>query len=509
MRDLINLLTESRGLGARRSGEIFADPEGNQIRFVSINFYPDGGGNYETEEETQLAINAVLDQLDADPTPTNWFRKGQTRAFGVAQFIGDDGPMTFIKYFKSVQSDPTQNDWDNQTGIPGYRYASKAAVKTQSHATPQDILTELEDLTPMDIVEQISAKFPNSILVAVAQHLAIGGELPYTFPAPTEMDLATFQDYFCELLQPIALQSGQYEGEAKMAEEAFLGGVGYAGTLISFGNTKTEGLSDSILVAEDGRTMKVSTKGGKGAAASTKNILDAYNQLVKTKEGKKILKQVDDAISIINTVSEAGQAEAPLLLGVEYGIIDEKDADFIRTMKAYPILDLNDFITSKDVSKTLIKLATERGTKTPESTNLFFHLTAAVAHKVADYVNESTNFKHDAALILNHSALVQVYSKVTFQGKQWTLHKFTSKWPGSAISEIEFDAGKNYYSTGIKGNFTFVVDPTKKSKGKDAQGIPAAKPKAAGASMSADKTSHLRKDRPPSEKQKSVGREKR
>ena len=136
-------------------------------------------------------------------------------------------------------------------------------------------------------------------------------------------------------------------------------------------------------------------------------------------------------------------------------------------------------------------------------------MTAAVAHKVADYVNEHTNFKHDAALILNHSALVQVYSKVTFQGKQWTLHKFTSKWPGSAISEIEFDAGKNYYSTGIKGNFTFVVDPAKKSKGTDAASTPVAKPKAAGTSMSADKTSHLRKNRPPSEKQTSIGREKR
>ena len=57
MRDLINILTESRGLGARKSGEIFADPEGNQIRFVSVNFYPDGGGNYETEEETLSLIH--------------------------------------------------------------------------------------------------------------------------------------------------------------------------------------------------------------------------------------------------------------------------------------------------------------------------------------------------------------------------------------------------------------------------------------------------------------------
>jgi hypothetical protein len=113
---------------------------------------------------------------------------------------------------------------------------------------------------------------------------------------------------------------------------------------------------------------------------------------------------------------------------------------------------------------------------------------AAIAHRVAEHVQENTSFNKDAAAILNNSALVQVYSKVSARGDQWTLNKFTSKWPGSAVTTVEFSAGKNYYSTGIKGNFTFAVDPPKKKKSSNTQEpAPVVKMKDPEASMSADK----------------------
>jgi len=466
MRDILDKLSfivESRGLGARKAGEVFEDPEGNQIRLVSVDFFPEGGGAFDTLEETQQAIDSVIQQLGIQPVEANWFRQNQTRAFGIAQFQGDQGPLAFIKYFKSVTADPTQNDWSNQTGIPGYRYASKAAKKTQSNATPQDILTQQEDLTSEDIVSQIAEKFPGSVLVTVAAHIANGGELPYTFQAPAEMDLATFQDYFCELLQPMALQTGQYEGEGQDAEERFLPDGGFANTLISFGATKTEGLSDSVMIDPNGRKMKISSKGGNGATASSKNLLDAYEELKQGGADRKLLKKVEDTIKLVSSIVSAGQAGAPLQLGVEYGIISEKDAMAITGFKGMAPQAL-DSISNMNVSANLKKLALGRSTKKPDNTNLYFHCIAAVAHKVATHVNNHTNFGRDAAMILNNSALLQVYSKVTFQGKQWKLNKFNTKWPGSAVTTVAMDAGKTYYSTDIKGNFTFVIDPKKKDK---------------------------------------------
>jgi len=491
MREFIDIIVESVGLANRKSGEKFVDPEGNQITFVQVDFYPPEGGTYSDEATTQQVIDTVQSQLKVQLIPANWYRANQTRAFGVAQFRDEFGnPLAFIKYFRDVAANPTQNTWDNQTGIPGYRYAGKAAAKLQAKATPQDILTQLDDLTPAAILQQVSEKFPNSSLVAVTEHLVNGGELPFTFPAPTEMDLATFQDYFCELLQPIALQTGQYDGEADKVEQTFLSQGGFASCTISFGKTKTEGLSDSIMIGADGKTVKISTKGGNGAAASSKNILDAYKELQKTKEGLKTLGTVEDTVNLINAIVQLGQVNAPIVLGIRYNIISEDDAEFIRALKKFSLIPLESLkdtsVRGKDPSKNLIKLSKSRDTKNPQAVNLYYHLIAA--HKVAEHINDHTAFKKDAALILNHSAFVQVYSKVTFQGKQWTLQKFGSKWPGSAISEIELDAGKNYMSTQIKGNFTFVVDPPK--KGSKTIGRPA-KPKLVvkdpEASMPADK----------------------
>ena len=487
MRDLLNLLTESRGLGARRPGEVFVNDAGQEIRVSSVDFFPETGGEFQDTEELQDAVDAVVQQLGVTPETVNRPNAG-TLAFGIAVFDSDTGPLAYLKYFRTVHPDPTQNDWSNQTGIPGFRFNSTAAKKTQSSATPQDILTRQEDLTAEDIVMQIAEKFPNSTLTEVAIHLARGGALPYTFAAPVEMDIGAFQDYFCELLQPIALQTGQYEGEAQDAEAIFLPDGGFATALISFGKTKTEGLSDSIMIGPDGRKIKVSSKGGKGADASTKNLLDSVSELQQTPNGAKLVKKFKNTIEILETVKQSGQALAPLVLGQRYGIIDQGEAQLVVSIKKMPLIDMTNVENLKMLTPTLRKLAEQRSTKTPTNTNLYFHLMAAIAHSVAEHVRKNTSFGKDAAAILNNSALVQVYSKVTARGDQWTLNKFTSKWPGSAVTTVEFSASKNYSSTEIKGNFTFVVDPPKKSKaGAGLVSAPAVKLKDPDASMSADK----------------------
>jgi len=464
MRELINIINESVGLANRKPGELFVNHVGAELRFQRVDFYPEGGGQFDTPEQLEAAVKQVSKSINTLPMLVNQ-PNPRHLAFGIAQFIDGRGNLkSFIKYFNNVKANPKENDWNNQTGIPGYRYASKAASKTQSSATPQDILTQTDDLVPSDIVAQVAAKFPNSSLVTVTQHLANGGALPFTFTAPAEMNLSAFQDYFCELLQPIALMSGQYDGEAGKVEAQFLGDETYELCSINFGKSKTEGLSDSIMVSPSGRRVKVSTKGGGGAPASSKNILDAYNELQKTPEGMKQMRKVGDTIDIINTIVQEGQSRAPLVLGIKYKIINENDAYLIATLKGKAPVPLETINKVPNVSKTIIDLGTSRTTRNDQSVDLYHHLIAAVAHKVAAYVNEHTSFTKDASLILNHSALVQVYTTVTAKGDQWTLNKFNSKWPGSAVSEVVLDATKNYMSTQIKGNFTFIVDPVKKGK---------------------------------------------
>ena len=469
MRNLIDLITynslitESRGLGARQSGEEFVsttDPE-DKVYVKSVDFYPEDAAAYETEEERNIELSRIVHSIpNAYVDLIGKFNKSQL-AFGIAIFErpGDPTNLAFVKPFKVLHHDPSQNTWDNQKGIPGFNYNSKSAKKAKSKMAPQDILTtQQSNLNPDSIVVQIAAKFgDDSPLTGFARSIADGVKLPISFDAPEGMHFTAFRDYFCELLHPIALQTGNFNGNAGKAAMKFLGSDDFSNTTINFGKDKTEGLSDSILISPEGKKIKVSSKGGKGATASAKNLLDTIEELKLTKEGKKLLSKYKDVVDLLTEIKDAGQAGSPLLLGVRYGIIDEKDAKSINELKNVGPINLT-HIATMGMSKNLQKLANGRGTDNPDSVNLFYHLVAAVAHKAADEVNKHTNFSKAAAEILNNGALVQVYTKAKENKDSWTLGEFTTVYPGDSIKGVYLSAGKTSYSTAIKGNFTFKID---------------------------------------------------
>jgi hypothetical protein len=363
--------------------------------------------------------------------------------------------MFIGRYLESVKPNVKDNYIPNTIG--DYKFSGKAAEKMQSGLSPQDLLGDRLDLTIPDIMSQLAMSMgTDNPLYAVAHRLATGSPLPVTFPTPEGYSFTAFRDYFCEILQPIALQKGQYTGNAGEAAAKFLGGS-FEKTLISFDESKTAGLSDSIMTNDQGQFVKISTKGGKGATASAKNLLDTIEELKVTKEGKKLLARNKDIVDMLGEIKQAGQAGSPLLLGVKYDIIDSADAKTIEGLKGLGPVNL-EHIGTMGLSKNLQKLAKERGTDNPDSVNLYYHLIAAVAHKAADAVNKKTNFSKAAAEILNNGALVQVYTKAKENKDTWTLGEFETVYPGQSIKGVYLSAGKTYYSTGIKGNYTFKID---------------------------------------------------
>lgn len=456
MRDILQkleTLTESTGLAGRKPGDVFKTSDGDEIVFDNLQFYPAQGGKLDPEE-----LDRILMQVSSETNNNiNWLnnKSGRTGGFAVATFNGPDGPLYYGRYLESIKPNFTDNYVPNQVG--DFKFAGKAAAKAQAGLSPQDLLTNKIDLTSSDIIKQLEESLgPTNPLYVVANKLASGEPLPMTFGAPEGVSFSAFRDYFCEILQPIALQRGQYTGNAGEAAEIFLGGS-FDGTLISFDDSKTAGLSDSIMTNEEGKSIKVSSKGGKGATASTSNLVNSVNELAATPNGQKLLDKYADTIEILREVQQRGQAGAPLYLGVKYGIIDEEDAETVRGLKKMGPVQL-DKISKLDISKNLIKLARGRNTDNPDNVNLYYHLMAAIAHKAAEEVNDQTDFSKAAADILNNGALVQVYTKAKEKNGSWTLDEFETVYPGDSIKGVYLSAGKTYYSTGIKGNYTFKID---------------------------------------------------
>lgn len=449
------VLQESRGLGARKPGEEFVGTQNanDKIYLDSVEFYPEEGLQYSSPEETAAELKKATASLRGATINVVGKFKSNDLAFGVATFqTPDKKRLVFIKPFQRVNPDPTQNPWSNQTGIPGYRYNSKVAAKSQAGLMPQDILTKPSDLTPRDIVAQIAAKFgEDSPLTQLASNIAAGQEFPITITAPEGISFSAFTNYFCEILHPISLLAGTAEGNAEEAATIFMGQTGFKKTLISFGTDKTEGLSDSLIVNKQGAKIKVSSKAATGAQASAKNLLDL------SREAKNISgKRQQEVLKIVETVVKMGQRNAPLVLGKQFGIISERDEAAIMDMYQKPMVSLDDLGDMK-LSANLKKLLRERETDNPDSVNLYFHAIAAVAHRVAEHINEHTDFSKIASELLNNGALIQVYTKAKEKGNQWTIEKFTAQWPSKSVTGVKFSAGKTYYSTGIKGNFTFKI----------------------------------------------------
>ena len=461
MRDILekfNTILESTGLAGRKTGDVFTNPNGDKITFNSIQFFPEGGGKLD-KDQLQLAIQ----ELETQAPNVKWQNNMSPRTGGIVlvTFDSEQGPLYFGFFKEEIKADPRQNKVPNE--VDGYSYSGKAALKIKSGLTPQDLLTtKKNDLTSDEILLQLQENLGlDNPLYLVAYKVASGEAPPLEFDIPEGVSFSAFRDYFCEILQPMALQRGNFTGDGMGAAEVFLDGS-FENTLISFDDSKNEGLCDSILKTTDGRFVKVSTKGGKGAEASTKNLVDTIRELEETERGQKLLEKHREIIDLLTDVKNAGQAGAPLLLGKRFDIISNEDAEEVRKLKGMAPVSVDQFPQIL-VSKNLLDLANNRQTDNPKKVNLYYHLMAAIAHKAADKVNKETNFSKAAAEILNNGALVQVYTNAKEQKGKWLLKDFNAIYPGDSVKNVYFSASKGYYSTDIKTNFTFKIDRQNKS----------------------------------------------
>lgn len=468
MRDILTtfkLLQESTGLANRKPGDIFKNPKGDQLYYKSISFYPESGGKYNSSDLTDELTNLNKSKQ------VIWQNKktSKTGGFIVVTFDSNEGELNFGFYKDDIKPNKRDNFIANK--VDDYSFAGKSAEKIKTGLTPQDLLVKRDNLTSIEIIDQLSEKLgADNVLVEVTRRLAMGEELPISFEAPPNLSFTGFRDYFCEILQPIALQVGSYTGNAGEAAEIFLGGS-FEDTLISFDAAKNAGLSDSILTNSEGKSIKISTKGGEGAQASAKNLLDSVNELNQTPAGQKLLDKHQETVDLLKEIQKQGQIKAPLYLGVKFDIITEDDAKTILKLRNLKPIDLED-IYKMDLSNNILQLAKTRKPDDPKNLNLFFHLLACVANAAANEVNKQTNFSDAAAEILNNGALVQVYTKAKQNKNIWVLEEFNTLYPSKNIKGVYLSAAKNYFSTGVKGNLTFKID-----RGSGAKDITADQPK--------------------------------
>jgi hypothetical protein len=459
MRELIDLienrLNEGVGLANRRPGERFANSKGDELIFKDLSFYPSKGA-YDSPEALNAAIDEVAATLGTTPEMIHWANEPRgSKAFGIAQF-DNKGQMYYLgRYMKNISPNRAQNSFPND--LPGgFKYQSKVAKKEASGYKPSDFLTQFQNNTPETILAQVKSHFGNDSDEAKATEIFMQSNGENVQIPKGNMNPDAFSNYFCELLQPMALVMGKrVRGNAKEAEQIFFKGSGYSTATISFNPGVSGELYDSLLVNAEGKQIKVSSKAKNGANASVINILTSVKELSETAAGKKLLTKYANTISILEIINDGKHVDGPLNLAILFKMITPAEKEQVKSLASLGPED--DIIGAGILSPKLEKMYEGRKAKDPSKIIPLEHMLAAIAYPVADYVNKNTDFGKAASEILNNSALVQMYTNTKVKGDMIILESFNAVYPSNVITGVLMQADKSYYSTGGKGNLVFKI----------------------------------------------------
>jgi hypothetical protein len=451
MRDLINLIdaiTESRGLSGRKPGAVYTrgETQDDQIVFQDLTFYPKVG-SYATKEETEAAFDQVQQQVKHPIEKINQ-ASNSNRAFGIATFNTAVGTRYLVKFAKEIKPVFDSNKFFQTDDIPGgFSQADARGSKEKAGYKPSDVLTNLKKQTPKSILAQIGAKFTTESSEYRAAETIMNSS---TFPVAvdgTGMDFKGFRDYFCEMLQPcVLINGGEVEGNAGEAAALFMGRNGFAGCTVSFNSNVSGGLYDSLLVSPEGKQIKLSSKGAKGAMASSVNLLVALREL-EAAGMPQFAQNYPEVVDILKTIDKGDHNSGPLDLAVQLGIITAAEVSQVMSLKQYAG-DPKFNIDKTNLTDNLKQLYHDRTADDPSKVVPLNHLVSSIAYKVCNEINLKTNFSEAAADILNHSAFVQMYTDASkSKNGEFIIQGFRTIWPSKLFTEVTLEAQKSYSST--------------------------------------------------------------
>lgn len=456
MRDLLNLLdkvlNESRGLSARNPGEVYSrgNTEDDKIVFKSLTFYPEVG-SYENAHDFMDAWMAA-EQAAGHPIEKINQPNASMRAFGIAEFDTAVGPRFLAKFTKEIKPVRTQNTFFQTKDIPGgFSQTDARGSKEKAGYKPSDVLNNFREQTPNSILAQIGEKFTTQSAEYRASAAIMNSP---TFPVAVDgegMDFKGFRDYFCEMLQPcVLINGGEVQGNAGEAAALFMGRNGFAGCTVSFNQNVSGELYDSLLVSPEGRQIKLSSKGAKGAMASSVNLLVALREL-EAAGMPQFAQNYPEVVDILKTIDRGDHNSGPLNLAVQFGIITTDEIPQVMSLKQ-SAGDPNFDIKKTKLSKNLKQLYQDRTAEDPSKVVPLNHLVSSIAYKVCNEINLQTNFSEAAADILNHSAFVQMYTDASkSKDGEFVIQGFRTIWPSKLFTEVTLEAQKSYSSTASSG----------------------------------------------------------
>lgn len=450
------VLDESKGFFGRDSGDVFTHQDGREYKIVQVVAFPDAQTQkFETIEDRDAAIKAF--QAEHGNIEIEWVNKSARNmlAFGIAQLDDQDGNHVFWgKYMQSVSFD-MMGAWANKQTPPGWALQTKGAQKFAAGFDPQALIRTEQEFSGTDSIISTVVKNADDqvkdVFKEALQNLAQGRN-EVVFPAMYGQQ-AAIRDYFGEIMQPVALIGGVIKGQAEDARRLLADGAEWRECRVMWPMSMNAALCDSFMIAPNGQEIGISTKGGQGAAASSKNLYDAVKKAQK--EGNtELLETAQYTVDIVSAIANNDQYYGPIAVGKLVGA-EGCDDTLYEEIQKYIKEGKNDLEElSPQAQKVIEPFNVKLETK---GFNTGYALLSAASKTAAKIINAGDDFSKGALALLNQSSIIQIYTKIGKRGDDAVLGNFNAVYPPKFNGKVLIEGGKNYYSSRVGGKMAFAI----------------------------------------------------
>jgi len=456
LKEMINsyLILEARGIYGRESDEVFEHkPTGIKAKFVSVKSYPDPKISNKLRFDNVDERNTKIKDLEDSGKKIDWVNTPNNRllSFGLIKLaIGDKNFIYWGKYFEQIKPNMFSM-WKNNQIPAGWELQIKSSLKEKFPVKPKHLIKTSEIFkNAKDVIDAVSknSRPDTTDILTTALENAHKGET-VVFPGMAEYE-EPIRDYFGEIFGPLAMMGGQVKGQANDAKKQLAGGQDWSTMGISWPMNSNTNLIDSSFVSKKGM-IGISSKGGKGAKASSSNLYKAYID-VKRAGNVELLNELSDIIPILTIIQSNTIIDGPFRLAEYLRLSISKNLE--NEIKSYIKNDKRDLDGISPEAKTLISI---KKFKYSNSFRTGYALLSVVAKLVADSINNNDNldFSSKALSLLNNSSIIQLHITTQTKGDDVYVKEYKAIYPPKFTGKIELDGEKSYYSSNASGKIAF------------------------------------------------------
>ena len=444
----VRALVESKGIMGRVLGDTFLKGD-DKLEFQQVDLYPLEEMQFENAESRDVYIQQLEQENNIQIEWTNKPNNGSL-AFGLATLTDpmlDDKITYWGRYFKQKTAD-MMGKWGNNQVPIGWKLQTSGALKLDIGIDPQHLIKTDDPFN--GVIEVIQAVKTNSAGTELSDSLVAALETIHTQQHPEFTgqisNLPALRDYFGEIMGPVALMSEMVGGQADAARDDLLSGQPWGSCSIFWPMAMNAPLVDSYFTAPDGTRVGISSKGGKGAKASVKNIYDAI-----AKAPDEMKAQYQTTVNIVNIVQSNSAKDGPFRLAELYQQLPQ---GLEQEVNGYIKEGKKDYAGISPAATELFNYGTPR--QDVPGFNVGYALVALLAKKVTRLINEAgPEFGQGCVAFLNQSSIVQLYCKMGKNGQDARVTGWDAVYPPNFQGTVEIDGSKNYYSSRIGGKFAF------------------------------------------------------